>query len=282
MMGIMPAISLSIIYRLLIGLFFSFGFAVYLLIIIPDSEFHIYFLDVGQGDSIYIKTPENHQIIIDGGPNNVVMESLGDVIPFFDKSIDLMVLTHPHADHIDGLVEMLHRYKVQSVLITGVNYSNSTYDEFLNILVSKNIEVFIAEDNFDLKFGDVFLDIIYPFDQIVSGNIKNINNSSIAIKVLYKDRSILLTGDLEEEIESELVEKQIDLKSDIYKAGHHGSRTASGKGFLIKVLPDIVVIQCGIGNSFGHPHEESLSRMNELGIKNIIRTDIEGMIEFIF
>ena len=112
----------------LLGLYLVLCFA-YLQV--PNHSFHLYFLDVGQGDSIFIKTPENHQILIDGGPQNKVIEELGEVMPFFDKSLDLVVLTHPHADHIDGLVEVLKRYRVDNVLVTGVNYENPTYKEFL-------------------------------------------------------------------------------------------------------------------------------------------------------
>ncbi|MBD3360470.1 MBL fold metallo-hydrolase, partial [Candidatus Peregrinibacteria bacterium] len=132
-----------------------------LLLQLPDDKFHIFFLDVGQGDSIFIKTPQNHQILIDGGPKNIVIERLGEIMPFFDKSLDFLVLTHPHADHVDGLVEVLKRYKVENVLLTGVYSEYSAYFEFLDIVYDKKINVFFAEANNDFLFSNVLIDVIY-------------------------------------------------------------------------------------------------------------------------
>ncbi|MDA1060327.1 MAG: MBL fold metallo-hydrolase, partial [bacterium] len=162
---------------------------------IPDHKFHIYFLDVGQGDAIFIKTPENHQILIDGGPQNNVIEELTDIIPFFDKSIDLIVLTHPHADHLSGLIHVLKRYKVDSVLIAGIDYESSYYDEFLAEILDS--QIFVAEASTDFLFGDVLLDVIYPKNQLLGESFSNLNNSSIVLSVNYGPNVILLTGDLE-------------------------------------------------------------------------------------
>lgn len=249
---------------------------------LPDNKFHIYFLNVGQGDAILIKTPENHQILIDGGPQNFVLEELTEIIPFFDKSIDLLVLSHPHADHLEGLIEVLGRFKVERVLYTGVNFSNSVYDQFLRELEVQNVEVFIAESKTDFKFGDVFLDIIYPFDSVVNESFKNVNNSSVGMKVIYKENTILLTGDLEIEAETEILEEGVNLKADIYKAGHHGSRSSSSWEFLEKIMPEVVVIQSGEGNSYGHPHPETIRNFFRANVKSIYRNDLMGRIEFEF
>lgn len=250
---------------------------------IPDNRFHIYFLDIGQGDSIFVKTPENHQILIDGGPKNRVLEEMNYVMPFFDRSIDMVVLTHPHADHVDGLVEVLKKYEVAAVLITGVIFKNPSYEEFLREIEKQNIKVFIAESGTDFKFGETIFDIIYPKKQLIGDKFENVNNSSVAMKIIYGDKEILLTGDLEKEVEAELVEDYgSTLKADILKAGHHGSNSSSTTEFLDQVKPEIVIIQSGENNSYGHPNSESLANMQKAGVRKILRNDLEGRIEFIF
>lgn len=249
---------------------------------LPDGRFHIWFLDIGQGDSILIKTPEDHQILVDGGPKNTVMEELPKVMPFFDRSIDMVVLTHPHADHVDGLVEVLKRYKVGTVLITGINNSGPTYSEFLKEIGEQNIDVFVAEKDLDFRFGEVFFDVIYPFDQIVLENFKNLNDASIAMKVIYGDRKIMLSGDLETVGEKELVNSGYDLRADILKAGHHGSKTSSIFSFLKRVSPEVAVIQSGANNSYGHPNKEALDNFELAGVERVYRNDLDGRVEFVF
>jgi competence protein ComEC len=164
-------------------------------------------------------------------------------MPFFDKTIDLVVLTHPHADHIDGLVEVLKRYQVDAVLISGVDYKSPDYDEFLRVSSEKNIKTYIARNNLDFRFGTVAFDVLYPEKAILGKRFKNLNNSSIVVKILYKGKSILLTGDMEIEEENALIKTSIDLKADVLKVGHHGSKTASSKLFLNQVKPEMAVLQ---------------------------------------
>ena len=242
----------------------------------PDGRFHIYFLDIGQGDSVLIVTPEGHQILVDGGPAGEVMNELAEVMPFFDKTIDMIVLSHPHADHMDGLIEVLERYQVDKVLMTGASYGGSHYEEFLGELDDE--EVILANADSDFVFGSVSFDILYPFESVVGQDYANINNSSISMMVEYGDVRILLTGDLEEEGELEL--GGLDLKADIFKAGHHGSRTSSTPFMLSKVRPEIVVIQSGKDNKFGHPHAETLRNFERFGVREVRRNDLEGRIEF--
>lgn len=256
--------------------------AIFLFWQIPDKKLHLYFLDIGQGDSIFIKTPENHQILVDGGPQNKVVQELGEVMPFFDKSIDLVILTHPHADHVDGLVEVLKRYKVGAIIFTGVDFKNPSYDEFLREINQQNIPFLIAESETDLRLGEILLDVIYPFKELIGEKFKNPNNSSVAVKLMYEDVSVLLTGDLEKEAEEELIKSGVDLKADIFKAGHHGSKTSSTKAFLNKVKPRVVVIQSGKGNKFGHPNKETLENLEVMGVERIYKNDLEGRVEFVF
>ncbi|MBI4975261.1 MBL fold metallo-hydrolase [Candidatus Peregrinibacteria bacterium] len=284
-MFLLPSKIKKIVF-IAIGLVY-FGFFV-LISQIPDNKFHIYFLDIGQGDSVLIKTPQNHQMLIDGGPNSSVIERLSGIMPFFDNSIDFIILTHPHADHVNGLIEVLKKYSVNAILMTGVSSKSPIYEEFLRTVYNKKIPVFIAESKTDFKFGNVFFDVIYPFNQISGEYFENPNNSSVAVKVSYKDElsrvseKILLTGDLQDIIESKLVDAGIDLKANILKAGHHGSKNASSLKFLNKVKPDFAVIQSGKDNRFGHPHKQTLDNLKKAGVKKIYRNDMDGTVEFVF
>lgn len=248
---------------------------------LPDKSFHIYFLDVGQGDSIYIKTPQNHQILVDAGAGDSVIDELSEVIPFFDKSIDLIVLTHPDKDHVEGFSSVLEKYKVENVLLTGVQKESKIYEEVLEKILKEDCTVFIAQAGSDFKIGEVILDIIFPLNQAFATDPKESNNVAVAMRVIYKDKIILLTADLEEEIENKLAGRYKNLQANIFKAGHHGSKTSTSEKFLKAAKPDVVVISAGKNNSYGHPHQEVVERLEKFGTK-IRRTDLEGRIEYVF
>jgi competence protein ComEC len=219
---------------------------------------------------------------VDGGPGNRVIEELNEVMPFFDKSIDMIVMTHPHADHVDGLVEVLGRYDVGMVLATGVKGGDKGAAEFWKEVREQGVGVEVARAGRDFSIGSVFMDVLYPIEELVGEEVENLNNSSIAMMVEYEDVRVLLTGDLEEEGEEEILRAGGNLEADIYKAGHHGSKTASSLAFMERVRPEIVAIQCGKDNKFEHPHPEALRNFHRVDVREIRRTDEEGRIEFIF
>lgn len=264
------------------GLIMAYAACFYALAELPDSKFHIYFLNVDQGDSIFIKTPEDNHILVDGGPANYVLSELSEVIPFFDRKIDLMVLTHPHLDHIEGLIEVLKRYEVSHVLITGVSFNDATYKEFLKQVRELGVPVYIAESDTDFRFGEVLADVIYPLTSVAGETFANLNNSSIGLRISYGDKAIVMLGDLEVDAEKILLQSGHNLKADIFKASHHGSRTASSPALLEKIKPTDVVIQVGKNNSFKHPHPETLRNLFQANVKNIFRTDEDGRVEFTF
>jgi len=246
----------------------------------PDHKLHVYFLDVGQGDSIFIETPNGKQMLVDGGAGNKIIYELAEVMPFFDRTIDVVVLTHPDKDHVGGLIEVLGRYKIGQVIITGVESGSGDYVEFLRR--STNSKIVYENDKIDFDLDGVFVDFLYPFDSLFGDKIQKMNDSSIVMKLKYKNVNILLTGDLEIEGEKELLDAGVDLKADILKVGHHGSKTSSSMDFLKAVNPSVAIIQCGKNNSYGHPYAGVLDNLKKAGIEKIYRNDLDGRLEFSF
>lgn len=244
---------------------------------LPHGRLIVDFLDVGQGDSILITTPDAQRILIDGGPEQTVLTELGEVMPFLHRRLDLVVLTHPHADHVMGLVQVLRRYDVGGVLISGVTYKSDIYDAFLAEVAEQHIPLTLADDDADWRWGEVTFNVLYPFSLMMGASVDNVNNASVVLLIEYKGHRILLSGDVEQAIEAELLAARVDLDADIFKAGHHGSRTSSTEAFLDAVRPDSVIIQSGEGNSYDHPHPETLEHLTERDI-DVYRNDLHGRV----
>jgi competence protein ComEC len=255
---------------------------------LPHGEFLVSFLDVGQGDAIFVRTSDDYIVLVDGGPGPMVLDEIAKVMPIYTRTIDLVVLTHPHADHVNGLVEITKRYDVKQILIVGTPSHNAFYQELLRIVEMKKIEVIFANSQNDFRIGnEVFLDILWPVENQAGVAYENVNNASVAMRIIWGNRNgvknvkFLLTGDAEIEEEHEILEAEFDISADILKAGHHGSRTASSEAFLQEVEPEVMVIQSGEENSFGHPHKETLAKSVARDIQ-VRRNDFEGKVDFIF
>ena len=252
----------------------------FLLLDLPGARFQVSFLDIGQGDAIYIRTPDDYHAMIDSGPSMNVLERLAEVMPRYSRTLDLLVITHPHADHVNGFVEILKRYEVKRLMFIGTPSYNPYYQKILTLV--DDVEIIYARADKDIKLGSyVYLDIIWPFKWRIGDEFENKNNASIAMRVVGPGGSFMLTGDAEHEEEAEMLESGFDLSAEVYKAGHHGSKTASGDEFLDKIGASIVVIQSGKGNDFGHPHKEALENYFERGM-TVRRNDKEGRVDFIF
>ena len=163
--------------------FFLAGLTVILVLLglclwsLPDGKLHVFVLDIGQGDSILIQTPGNERILVDGGPNDAVLKELGKVMPFYEKKIDVVILSHPHADHINGLVEVLKRYEVGTVVMSGARYGYSGYTAFLEQVVDKRVPVVYAgAESTDYQLGSVTLDMLFPFESEQGKSFENQNN----------------------------------------------------------------------------------------------------------
>lgn len=241
----------------------------------PDGLLRVYFLDVGQGDAIFIVAPNGNQVLIDGGPDGKVIQELGKVMPFHDRTIDLVVLTHPDADHINGLIEVLERFDVGRVLENHVKKETSAYNRWDELKREAQVTEAIFGQEVVLDDG-IFLWILYPIGDSVEQS--QVNNNSIIAKLIYGETSLLLTGDTEAKIERELITRGADIDSDLLKIPHHGSKTSTTEEFLDAVTPEVAFIQVGADNRYGHPHPTVLERLENRGIK-YYRTDTYGMIE---
>jgi len=242
----------------------------------------ITYFDVGQGDSIFIETLQGHQILIDGGPSSAVLEKLGQEMPFYDKSIDLIILTHPEHDHYFGLLEVLKRYEVENILWTGIIRDTAEWEEWMRLIKEEGAQIIIAQAGQRIILQEepfIFIDILYPFESLESQEIKRSNETSVVAHLFFEDVSFLFTGDIIKKTEKQLVEKGSYLESNILKIAHHGSKSSSSSEFLEKALPELAIIQVG-ENSYGHPYPEVLARLEEFDIQ-VLRTDLSGDIKIV-
>jgi len=246
-----------------------------------STQLKVSFLDVGQGDSILIQTPYKQNVLVDGGQDDSVIYGLSKNIPWWDRTIDLLILTHPHDDHVTGLLDVMKRYDVKKIAYTGVVHTSPNYLAWLKSVQAKKIPIVIIDQPRKIVLGDdCFLDLLYPFDSLLNEEVENINNSSIVAKLVYKDVKFLLTGDIEKIVEEKLIVSDINLSAHILKLAHHGSDTSNTEDFLQKVNPDIAVISVGEGNKFGHPNGRIINRLERMG-KRFFRTDLDGEVDFV-
>ena len=271
--------------------FYGICFGVLILTILQTIQMgrdpSISFLDVGQGDAILIQTAEFHQILIDAGIGSQVVDKLGKNMDFFDRSIDLFVLSHPDRDHFAGILDTMQKYKIERILMTGVTSTDFMYKEFLEQAKTTGAQIDFANADQDVQIGPgLFLDVLYPLkgQNLIGQTPSDKNNTSTMVRLIQKNgdqvRSIaLLNGDAEFPEEFEVLAAGEDVTADILKLGHHGSKFATSDGFLKAVSPKTVVASVGADNKYGHPNPETLERVKGLEIR---RTDKEGTIIFDF
>lgn len=247
---------------------------------LPDpNQLKVYFLDVGQGDSALIRTPSGNDILIDGGPDATVLERVGEKMGFFDRSIDLVISTHPDKDHLAGLVDVLDRYDVGAVLATGVRHETTLFHRWEQKLKEKNIPVIVAKRGLWSEISPGVALLIFAPDGDVNGQtMEKTNNTGIVAKLVYGKTSYLFTADIEQPVEETLMRSRLNLDADVLKVAHHGSKTSSSEGFLAATSPDTAVISVGKNNSYGHPHAEVIERLKAHDLQ-ILRTDLNGTIQ---
>ena len=243
------------------------------------------FLDVGQGDSILIESPSGRTALIDGGGRAYTGKEdpagRSIVVPFLRKhginNLDLVVLTHPHDDHVGGLSYVLEKIKVNQVIDSGQPHTSPGFKRFLKVIEAKHIPYKIGRAGQILDLGGGVIGyILHPSEPLIEGTVSDLNNNSIVIKLVYGKTSFLLVGDIAFEGEERLISK-FNLKSDVLKVGHHGSKTSTSDGFLGAAKPRYGVISVGARNKFGHPNPKTLGRLDGAGV-NVFRTDLKGAV----
>ncbi|MBP9668715.1 MAG: MBL fold metallo-hydrolase [Candidatus Pacebacteria bacterium] len=246
------------------------------------SDLTVTFLNVGQGDAIFIQSPTRRQVLVDGGRDRAVLRELGAVMPWWDRSIDVVVATHPDADHVGGLFDVLARYGVQTIFQSGVQNDTPQTESLLSAVSrerSNGAQELLARRGQRIDIGGgAYIEMLFP-DRDVSG--LETNTASIVMRVVYGETAFLLNGDSPKSIEEYLV--QLDgthLQANVLKAGHHGSDTSSAVSFVGHVSPEWVVFSRGCNNTYGHPHKEVVDLMKrfEIATKD---TCLDGRVSFV-
>ena len=268
----------------------SFGAAIAILALIallvwlaalqlPDGKLHVAFLDVGQGDAILVTTPQGMQVLVDGGPSPTQLSwALGRQMPFWDRSLDLIVLTHPDDDHMTGLVAIFDRYHVDRALVGWQAVHAEETLRWQQAAESEGVGITLAERGMriDLDSG-VRLQVLHPSKQLLA-NSASANNDSVVLRLIYGEAAFLLTGDLEASGERALLASGQPLAAPVLKVSHHGSSGATTPEFVLAVRPQLAIIQVGANNRFGHPDPEVVRRLTDAGAQ-VLRTDQLGTIE---
>jgi competence protein ComEC len=236
------------------------------------------FLDVGQGDAIFIETTDGVQMLVDGGPNSVVLRELSKTMPILDKSIDVLLATHSDKDHIGGLVDVLKRYQVKDIIHTNNKNDTAVSEAFDRGSVNEGAIIHIAEAGHQFSLGaSTTLLILSP-----EGNPENweSNTASVVLQLQYGETEFILTGDAPVNIEEYIAKSFGNLiQSEVLKLGHHGSRTSTSEMFLNTIKPQYAIVSAGLDNSYGHPHQEVVDKLVARDIK-MLNTADEGTIIF--
>jgi competence protein ComEC len=231
-------------------------------------------LDVGQGDAILIETPDGHNVLVDGGPNGAaLLRALGDELPFADRTLDLVVLSHTDADHLAGLIDALERYEVRQVLATPFEADTALYREWRSRVERAEVPYREARAGASVALGGGATLRVLSAGELMTGGSEN--DASLVLRLSYGEVDFLLTGDIEEAGERALVASGVDLRSEVLKVAHHGSQTSTSAAFVRAVGPSVAVVSAGEGNRFGHPAPAVLSRLDG---SLVLRTDERGTV----
>lgn len=249
----------------------------------PGCTFRAF--SIGQGDALYIRTSDGQDILIDGGPDDRIVQHLSHVLPPGDRDIELMVLTHPHADHVNGLVAVTQRFIVRQALLTDVRFAQSAYHAWLEELDRDQVREHVAVAGQRYVVGTATLDVLWPGQDLSHVAIDHdhasegggVNDSSIVLKLTCDGSQAVLMGDASSDIEQRILDGGADVRADLLKVGHHGSRFSSSPTFLASVNPRWAVISVGVNNVYHHPHPTTLLHL-ERTRATILRTDQQGNI----
>ncbi len=237
-----------------------------------SKNLKVAYMDIGQGDSIYVEAPNGNQMIIDGGPTNLTTTRLAELMPFGNRSINILVVTNPDKDHYYGFLNIIKNYNVGAILEPGTISNSQTYASLENLIAEKKIPKIIARRGMNIildQKNNVVFHILFPDRDVSSWTT---NDGSIVGRITYGNSSYMMMGDATVKTEDIVLAEnsQNDLKSDILKLGHHGSKTSSSSEWLSTVAPSYAVISAGLNNKYGHPHKEVLNRLDSFSIPYLI------------
>lgn len=232
-----------------------------------EKPWVITFLDVGQGDSSLLQLPDGNNVLIDGG-----VSEMGDrVVKALEKrgvkSLDMVIMTHPHADHVGGLHQVFRHFPIRLVLDSGMHAASHAYGTVLDDINTLGIALKLGRPGLSKSYGPVHVEVLAPSEPLLTHTRSDINNASIVTRWVYDDVALLETGDAEQEALDRLLKSHADLQAQILKVPHHGSRYTSSAKFLEAVHPDVAVISCGLHNDYHHPHKQALQRLKKVGAK---------------
>ncbi|MCF7844070.1 MBL fold metallo-hydrolase [Candidatus Gracilibacteria bacterium] len=251
--------------------------------VIKPQKLKVSFFDVGQGDAIFVQTPSGKQLLIDGGATNIVLSRLADEMSYFDNDIDVIVATHPDADHVTGLIPVLEKYRIHTIVVSPSKGKTQMSDDLNKKIIDELADLHTAHTGDVIDFHDgVTATILYPGKNYKEKN-NDTNDASVIVVINYGSESFLLTGDLPSTSEPELISSGLlsfTKNITVYKAGHHGSKTSSGEQLLSYIHPEYAVISAGKDNRYGHPSTEAIDRLQKYS-KEIISTIDRGTISFV-
>lgn len=247
---------------------------------ISPSKLKVSFLDIGQGDAILITTPSGKQMLIDGGPTNKILEELSHQVSYFDRTLDVVVATHPDADHVTGLIPVLEKYSVHTIVLSPSEGQTGIYEDAKKYTHREAAKIHIGAAGDVIDFGDgVIAKILYPSKKYI-GKKDDTNDASVSMVIIYGSHSFLLTGDLATTREQALISTELPRNITVYKVGHHGSKYSNGEQLLSYIKPEYSVISAGKENKYNHPNPEALDRLQKYS-KEVLSTIDKGAITFV-
>ena len=233
------------------------------------DEMKVHFIDVGQGDSIFIELPNTKTMLIDAAEKEYADRITNYIYSCGYNTLDYVVATHPHSDHIGGMADVIGAFNVENVILSPATHTTKSYTNMLTAIDQSGAKVKIGVAGTEIfSDGDLSAVVIAP----VTEDYSDLNNSSVMVMLTYGNNKFLFTGDAENGEENTIT---ADIDCDVLKVGHHGSSTSTSRAFLTAASPEYAVISCGMGNSYGHPHTETIDKLKKAGI-NIYRTDLQG------